>query len=91
VPDTLSDSLRAMRAACRQFLDSVHVKEWSVPEHGPRRLVREGYWGFTPYVFNEALGRLRGVFGVYIREIATNYGIRVEKGLAEILPPEDRD
>lgn len=91
VPDELSDSLRAMRAACRGFLDSVYVRRWYVPEQGPRELVNEGYWGFTPDVFSEALGRLRGVFGVHIKEIAAHYGIRVEEGLADILPPEDTD
>jgi hypothetical protein len=90
VPDTLSASLRAMRAACRQFLDSVYVRTWYVPEQGRRTLVNEGYSDSGP-VFNEALGRLRGVFGVYIGQISTAYGIRVEEGLAGILPPEDRD
>jgi hypothetical protein len=91
VPDALSGPLRAMRAACRGFLDSVYVRRWYVPEHGPRTLLSEGYSGITPAVFNEALGRLRGVFGVHIGEIAARYGIPVEVGLADILPPEDTD
>jgi len=91
IPDTLGNSVRAMRAACRGFLDSLYVRKWYVPEQGPHRLVSEEPFGAPSDVFNEALGRLRGVFGVHISEIAALYGIRVEAGLADILPPEDRD
>jgi hypothetical protein len=57
----LEQSLRAMRAACRKFLDRA---QGLVPQK--KRAV-----GNLPShqgaIFNNALGELRGVFGMYIR------------------------
>ena len=39
--------------------------------------------------FNQALGELRGVFGIHIGMIAAKYGLDVEDELASILPEAD--
>ena len=75
----LAMSLRAMRAACRKFLDSVQANE---------RIVRFGaHLGhFASWEFNGAVGELRGVFGVHLAQIAARYGLDIEDELASILP-----
>ena len=82
-PDNeLSNSLRAMRAASRKFLDTVN------PGQGKSHYV--GYQShFDDWVFNSALGELRGVFGVHIAQIAAQHGLDVEDDLASILPGQD--
>lgn len=79
----LTDSLRAMRASCRKFLDTVHDPEDRIIEYGAHR----NHW--ASWVFNSALGELRGVFGVHIAKIAAQNGLEVEDQLASILPVED--
>jgi len=81
----LSRSLRAMRAACRKFLDTVG------PQDGP--VVRYGFHHghHASWTFNQALGEMRGVFGIYVAILAAAYGLNVEDGLASILPIADCD
>lgn len=81
----LSQSLRAMRAACRKFLDTVG------PQDGPA--VRNGFHHghHASWAFNQALGEMRGVFGIYVAILAAAYGLNVEGGLASILPIADCD
>jgi hypothetical protein len=76
----LVQSLRAMRAACRKFLAAVG------PEDGP--IVRHGFdhGHYASCEFNQALGELRGVFGIYIAILAATHGLDVEQGLAVIVP-----
>lgn len=78
----LAKSMRAMRASCRKFLDSVQADE---------RIVRFGAHAghFASWQFNGAVGELRGVFGVHIAQIAAQYGLDVEDDLAFILPAEE--
>jgi len=80
----LSKSLKAMRAACRKFLDTVGVDE---------RIVRFGAHAghFASWQFNGAIGELRGVFGVHLAQIAAQHGLDVEDDLASILPVEDEN
>lgn len=75
----LSNSLRAMRAACRKFLDPVQADE---------RIIRFGaqLGHFASWQFNGAVGELRGVFGVHLAQIAAQYGLDIEDQLASILP-----
>lgn len=82
--DALTLGLRAMRAACRKFLDVVGADD---------EIVRFGaYPGHrASWVFNGALGELRGVFGVHLAQLAVQYGLGVEDDLATILPGEDED
>lgn len=74
----IAQSLRAMRAACRKFLDDD-------PWHGSPR----GY--VSPRMLESALGELRGVFGIHIARLAAQNGLDVEDDLAVILPAKDED
>lgn len=78
----LAKSLRAMRGACRKFLNTTQT------DH---RIVRYGsHLGhFSSWHFNSAVGELRGVFGVHLAQIATQYGLDIEDELASILPAEE--
>jgi len=71
----IAPHLRAMRAACRKFMDEV--------EHGRKN--RRPYFGdiFT------ALGEMRAIFGVHIAQLCVKYGIDVEGDLSTIFPTED--
>ncbi|MCL4400348.1 hypothetical protein M1506_03720 [Patescibacteria group bacterium] len=76
------DSLRAMRASCRKFLDTVGADK-DIVQYGHHH----GHW--ASWTFNGALGELRGVFGIHVARIATMYGLDVEEDLATILPAAD--
>lgn len=80
----LADSLRAMRAACRKFLDTTQSDD---------RIVRYGshHGHFASWYFNGAVGELRGVFGVHLAQIAAQYGLDIEDDLAAILPAEEEE
>lgn len=78
----LSGSLRAMRAACRKFMDTVGRDE-RIIQFG----AHQGH--FASWEFNGAVGELRGAFGIQIASIAAQYGIGVEDDLAKILLGED--
>ncbi|WP_233842929.1 DUF6650 family protein [Dyella sp. 2HG41-7] len=81
----LAQSLRAMRAACRKFLDTVG------PEDGP--IVRHAFdrGHYATWEFNQALGEMRGVFGIYVAILAATHGLDVEDGLARIIPGLDSE
>ena len=84
VSKALADHLRAMRAACRKFLNRTQ------PEHEHRSGPPwRGAWGHND--FFDALGELRGVFGDHLAQIATRFGLDVEDELASILPEADAD
>jgi hypothetical protein len=84
IAEDLADHLRAMRAACRRFLEAAGSDRdsdlWSY---------RDGVPGLHDWRLNQALGELRGTFGVHVAQIAVKYGIDVEDRLAAILPPSD--
>lgn len=80
----LSESLRAMRAACRKFLETVGDERSDVAIFGGQH----GHW--ASWVFNGALGELRGVFGIHITRLAAHHGLDVEDDLARILPNRDK-
>src|SRR5262249_21733730 len=85
--------------ACREFLTQPHshpvlgkvVRRMIVgpPGDGPQSIVEE------PIISNEdnffaALGKLRGIFGQQLADIAYLYRIDLEEQLASILPPEPK-
>lgn len=76
----LARSLRAMRAACRKFLATVEADD--------RRAIRFGadQGHFASWIFNGAVGELRGVFGIHIARLAASHGLDIEGDLASILP-----
>jgi hypothetical protein len=74
--------LRAIRAACRKFLDNVNL------DQGPVRL--PWFYGRHGDVeFFVALGEFRGAMSPHVAAIAVRYGIDVEGDLARILPIGD--
>lgn len=75
--------LRAMRSACRKFLETMGHEDSDVIRFGGQ----QGHW--ASWKFNGALGEMRGVFGVHIAAIAAQNGLDVEDDLAEILPSSD--
>lgn len=81
----LSQSLRAMRAACRKFLHTVEADDRRAIHFG----AHQGH--YASWVFNGAVGELRGVFGVHIARLAASHGLDVEDELATILPAETDD
>ena len=81
--DDLAPHLRAMRASCRKFLRSTDVLDQGAGGfRGP--VYRSHEW-----VFNQALGELRGTFEVHIAMLSSKFGIDVEDNLATILPEAD--
>jgi len=78
----LTDHLRAMRAACRAFLD--------INGPGGRRwgVLRPDWMGPGPFEssFFMALGELRAAIGFHAAAIAVMHGLDVEGDLASILP-----
>jgi len=79
----VATSLRAMRAACRKFLDAVQGDEGRIIRFGAQ------FGHYASWTFNSALGEMRGVFGVHIAKLATAYGVDVEDDLAAVIPGED--
>lgn len=75
----LAANLRAMRAACRKFLERVGTDG----DDGIRFANGGGYQSWT---FGSALGELRGCFGIHLARIATVFKLDVEDRLASILP-----
>jgi len=75
--------LRALRAACRKFLNATQNRDlmpgWRA---GPP-------WGYPAWVLETALGEMRGVFGVHIAQLSARYGLDVEEQLSVVLPAED--
>ena len=77
-------SFRAMRSACRKFLNTVQAES-------DGRIVRfaNSPGHYASWEFNQALGEMRGIFGVHIARVAALYGLDVEDDLAKILPYSD--
>ncbi len=75
----LAASLRAMRAACRKFLERVGTDRREGNHHA-------NGWGFHSWIFGSALGELQGTFGIHVAKIAAAFKLDVEDRLASILP-----
>jgi len=82
----ISQTLKGMRAACRKFLDESHGSPG--PGFGFHRPRFNGPWDDH---FSDALGELRGIFGIHVARLAAEYGLDVEDELASILPARDED
>jgi len=76
----LASSLRAMRAACRKFLDSIGGEDSNIVRYASE----EGH--YANWTFYCALGEMRGTFGVNLARIAASFHLDVEDSLATILP-----
>lgn len=75
----LAASLRAMRAACRKFLERVGTD-------GLDGIQYANGGGYPSWTFGSALGELRGTFGIHVAKIAAAFKLDVEDRLASILP-----
>jgi|GEM_PF-431009 len=81
----LNESLRSMRSACRKFMNKVdEIKGRDYRFRNDRRSFNK--FLVTRHLSYEALGEMRGVFGVQIGMLALKYGLDVEGDLASILP-----
>ncbi len=79
---SLDGSLRAMRAAARQFVDAA----------GPHaRNFHSLYGGEASTAFGLALGDLRTLVGQQVAILAAAYQLALEPELASICPPTDSD
>lgn len=76
----LAASLRAMRAACRKFLERVGTDGRETILYANQH----GHW--ASWTFYSAIGEMRGTFGVHLAKIATEFKLDVEDRLAAILP-----
>lgn len=80
--DDFSEHIRAMRAACRKFLDTVQQKNGGL-------ILRNSFEGGpNSWVFFSALGELRAAIGLHLGIIAVMFGLEIESDLATILPPK---
>jgi hypothetical protein len=75
VGESLGDSLRAMRAALRTFVDAA----------GPDARNFRGNSGRSTDIFSRALETLQALVGLHLATIVDQYAIRIEPELAEIL------
>jgi hypothetical protein len=73
---SLAESLRAMRAVMRAFVEAA----------GPNARNFRYHHGHMTDPFSLALGELRSLVGLHLAVIAHQYGIEVEPDLARILP-----
>ncbi|QIJ63773.1 hypothetical protein [Streptomyces sp. JB150] len=78
--DDLAENLKAMRAACRRFLNAVG------PDHSGHVLGPH-----ESATFGAALGELRAVFGIQLGVIAARYKLELSEELATLLPASDGD
>lgn len=78
----LDESLRAMRAACRQFVDKAGLDGVHFQHRGYMHEVDR---------FSLALGDLRSLVGVQLAALVQVYDLPIEPDLARILPPRDQD
>jgi hypothetical protein len=81
---SLEQSMRAMRAAMRAFIDAA----------GPNAVNFRYHHAHMTDSFSLALGELRSLIGLHLAVIVDQYGIDLDDELAQILPPDiavDRD
>jgi len=82
----LRDPLRAIQAACRQFLT-----EAEAVGSGRGHLIDIQGGGTSSWLFNQALGTLRAHVGVSVAVIVTAFDIDIDEHLTKILPPSVDD
>jgi hypothetical protein len=80
----LADHVRALGAASRRFLDRMG-------RDGGHDYDAAASWGhWRSWDFQDALGQMRGIFGVHLAIIAARYDLTVRGDLQSILPAETR-
>ena len=82
-----SGPIKAIRAACRRFLDGPRVRF-----HYEHHMFRHGMaGGDIDSGFFVALGELRATVGMRVAILAATYGLNLDDELVSILPAEDRE
>lgn len=83
----LAEHIRALGAASRRFLDQMGTGG----DDDFEAMRSPGHYRSRDFL--DALGQLRGIFGVHLAMIAARYDLDVHGSLRDILPPEitDRD
>jgi hypothetical protein len=84
----LTKILRAMRSACRKFLDSVQA-QWYF-DNGRGEINHDLGMGGQIHFYN-AMGELRATFGILIAQILIMHGLSFEGELINIIPFEIPD
>jgi hypothetical protein len=79
----LRDPLRAIQAACRQFLADVEEIEGI----GGTLHIQVAGGGSDSWMFNQAIGSLRARVGTSVAIIAETFDVDIDEHLAKILPP----
>lgn len=83
--DGLPANLRAMRAACRKFLDTVQ-------RAGGRVIIDDAFrGGLDAWTLFTALGELRAVIGLHLSILAARNKLSINGDLTKILPPSESD
>jgi hypothetical protein len=86
----LRNSLRAIQAACREFLSETE-KMRSYPARQrllfDRRKIYERMFGTESWQFNQEIGLLRARVGTSVAILVETFGIDVDDCLSKILPP----
>jgi len=78
----LRDPLRAIQAACRQFLTDVQALG---DGNGHAIDIQRG--GNDSWLFNQALGSFRARVGVSVAVLVETFDIDVDEHIAKIMPP----
>lgn len=81
----LYNYLKAMRIACRKFLNQY------TNENNKVHFYLHNYDCISSWKFNSTLGELRGTFGIMLAQMAVAYGIDIEDELSSILPEKDSE
>jgi hypothetical protein len=81
----LGASLRAMRSACRKFLERVGVDRSEISVYANHRGHR------ASWAFYSAVGEMRGTIGIQLARIAAHFKLDIEDELATILPAMDEN
>ena len=68
----IAKSLRAMRAACRKFLSTVETDQGRIIQFGA------DHGHYASWIFNGAVGELRGGFSVHIATMSFSHGLDIE-------------
>jgi len=85
-----SRCVRAMRAACRTFLDKMELANALWDYRSVQKTIEKQLRDIYPSLnFPTSLGELRATFGIHIAKLCLMYGIDVEGNLTSILPPEE--
>jgi hypothetical protein len=80
----LAQTLLAMRAACFKFLSQVAA----FGRRSGARLRYASWDGPARWGFDQALGELRGTFGIMLADLAVRHGLEIEEPLSRILPAD---